>query len=67
MDKKLLDALNNLSVALQQIADALDPKKKKTSSIGNALSTNNIDKKLKSIDAGIKKLQSDNKKIIKIT
>jgi len=65
MDKKLLDALNNLSVALQQIADSLDPKKKKTSSIGNALSTNNIDKKLKSIDAGIKQIQSDNKQIIK--
>jgi hypothetical protein len=66
MDKKLLDALNNLSVALQQIADSLDPKKKKVSSIGNALSaTGTIDKRLKSIDAGIKQLQTDNKKILK--
>lgn len=68
MDKKLLDAFANLSVALQQIADSLNKEKDKkgssSSSIIDALKSSDIAKQIKSIDIGVKKLQSENKEII---
>ena len=66
MDKKLLDSLNNLSFALEEIASALKDKSKGTeSATATALKSGNLDKQLQSIDKGVKQLQSDNKKILK--
>lgn len=66
MDKKLLSALNNLSVALQEISDSLKDKgDSKRSNTTLALQSGNLDKKIISIDEGIKKLKDDNQKILK--
>lgn len=67
MDKKLLDALNNLSYALEEISDALRSKdnNKPKSDTTQALQGGNLDKKVELIDKGIKKLLEDNKKILK--
>jgi hypothetical protein len=67
MDKKLLDALNNLSFALEELVTSMnDAKKDKNkSATSSALTSGKIDKKLELINKGIKDLQSDNKKILK--
>lgn len=65
MDKKILDALNNLSVALEEVANSLKDKSQNTSATATALTSSDLDKKIKSIDNGIKQIQADNKKIIK--
>ena len=67
MDRKLLDALNNLSYALEEIADSLKDKggKGNKSATTTALQGGKLDKQLQSIDKGVKQLQSDNKKILK--
>ena len=66
MDKKLLDSLNNLSLALEQIADSLkDGKKGERSATTTALQSGKLDKQIQQIDKGVKQLQSDNKKILK--
>lgn len=68
MDKQLLSAFHNLSIALEQISDALnkekDKKESSTSSIIDALKNSDIGTQIKSIDTGIKKIQSENKEII---
>ena len=68
MDRKLLDALNNLSYALEEIANSLKDNKSgkgNQSATTTALQGGKLDKQLQSIDKGVKKLQSDNKKILK--
>ena len=66
MDKKLLDALNNLSYALEEIADILSKKDKTAkSATTTALQSNDLDKKVTMIDKGVKQLLEDNKKILK--
>ncbi len=69
MDQKLLNALNNLSIALQEISDSMDDinksKQSSNSSIVEAFKSLNITEQLKSIDTGVKKIQEDNKEIIK--
>ena len=65
MDQKLLSALNNLSLALEEIANSLKSKESPKSATSEALKSGNLDKHLKSIDIGVKKLQADNKKILK--
>lgn len=69
MDKKLLAALSNLSIALQEISDSLDDinktKESSNSSIVEAFKSLDIGEQLKSIDKGVKKIQEDNKQIIK--
>lgn len=64
MDKKLLDALNNLSVALEDIAEILS-KKQSTSGTGAALESGDFSKNLKEIDAGIKSIKADTQEILK--
>ena len=68
MDKKLLSAFSNLSVALQELSDSLSEinKSKETSgsSIVDALKSLDITTQLKSIDEGVKKIQVDNKEIL---
>lgn len=67
MDKKLLEALNNLSFALEAISEAMkdSTKDKNKSATAAALTGGKIEKKLELIDKGIKEIQSDNKKILK--
>jgi hypothetical protein len=67
MDKKLLDALNNLSFALEELVTSMDDarKDKNKSATSTALTSGKLDKKIDLINKGIKDLQSDNKKILK--
>lgn len=67
MDKKLLDALNNLSFAFEELAKTLAKASldKDKSATSTALSQTKIEKKLIMIDKGVKKLQADNQKILK--
>ena len=67
MDQKLLDALGNLSEALEQIASSLKGGGGKggNSATTDALQSGNFTKEIKQINVGIKQLQSDNKKILK--
>jgi hypothetical protein len=66
MDKKLLDALNNLSVALESIVEALKSKegKESKSATTEAMTSGNLDKNVLEINNGVKKLLEDNKKIL---
>jgi phage-related protein len=67
MDKKLLNALNNLSYALEEISDALAKSSDKTnkSATTAALQSNDLGQKVTMIDKGVKQLIEDNKKILK--
>jgi len=66
MDKKLLDALNNLSNALELLVEALNNKNVESSSpITKALTGGNFIEEIRNISEGIKKLREDNKKILK--
>ena len=64
MDKKLLDALNNLSESLDLIAQALSEKSAE-SPTAKALEGGDFVNQIKEINEGIKKIQSDNQKILK--
>jgi hypothetical protein len=64
MDKKLLDSLNNLSVALESIADILN-KKQTRSATGAALESGDFSKDIKQISVGIKSIKADTEKILK--
>ena len=64
MDKKLLDSLNNLSVALESIADILNKKQTK-SATGAALESGDFSKDIKQISVGIKSIKADTEKILK--
>ena len=50
MDKKLLQALDNLSDSLEMIADALKSKEESTSSTGAALKEGDFGKQLQEIN-----------------
>ena len=67
MDRKLLEALGNLSFALEEISNALKKSNdgKSKSATTEALQSGKLDKKVIEIDKGIKQIQSDNKKILK--
>jgi hypothetical protein len=65
MDQKLLDALSNMSAALEQIAEALKDKKGSKSATTEALQGGDFVKQIKEIDVGVKQLQADTKKILK--
>lgn len=65
MDKQLLDALSNLSVALEKISDALDKDKNNAqSAVGTALQSGDFSEQLKEIDKGIKSIKTDTGKIL---
>lgn len=65
MDKKLLDALNNLSESLDLIAQVLSEKDGAQSPTAKALESGDFVNQIKEINEGVKKLQADNQKIIK--
>jgi hypothetical protein len=64
MDKKLLDALNNLSVALGDIAQALADKSETSSATAKALQGGDFISEIKEINIGVKALQKDTKEIL---
>ncbi len=64
MDKKLLDSLNNLSLALTEISDALKSKSEASSATAKALKGGDFIKEIKEINVGVKQLQKDTKQIL---
>ena len=64
MDKKLLDSLNNLSLALQDISDALNSKSESSSATGKAMQSGDFVGEIKEINIGVKALQEDSKQIL---
>ena len=65
MDQKLLDALNNLSFALEEISDALKDRKGKKSDTTSALQSGDFSKTIKEIHVGIKSIKKDTEEILK--
>ncbi len=67
MDQKLLEALSNMSEALEQIAEALKEKGggANNSATTQALQGGDFVKQIKEINVGVKQLQIDSKKILK--
>jgi len=65
MDQKLLESLNNLSFALQEISDALKSKSEAQSATAKALQGGDFIKEIKEINVGVKQLQKDTKEILK--
>jgi hypothetical protein len=64
MDKKLLDSLNNLSLALESISDALKDKGEAQSATAKAMKGGNFITEIKEINIGVKQLQKDTKEIL---
>lgn len=64
MDKRLLDALNNLSVALGDIAQALADKSEASSATAKAMQGGDFITEIKEINEGVKALQKDTKLIL---
>jgi hypothetical protein len=65
MDRKLLDALNNVSDAIVLLSETLNNKTESKSATANALQSSDIGEKLKSLEIGIKNLEKDTKEILK--
>jgi hypothetical protein len=65
MDKKLLEALNNLSFALEEIADALKSKKGNKSATTEAMQSGNFSKDINRINIGIQSIKKDTQEILK--
>lgn len=64
MDKKLLDSLNNLSLALESISDALKDKGEAQSATAKAMKGGNFITEIQEINIGVKQLQKDTKEIL---
>jgi hypothetical protein len=64
MDKKLLDSLSNLSLALEDIAAALKDKGEAQSATAKAMKGGDFVKEIKEINVGVKALQKDSKQIL---
>jgi hypothetical protein len=64
MDKKLLDGLSNLSLALEDIAAALKDKSEAQSATAKAMKGGDFVKEIKEINVGVKALQKDSKQIL---
>jgi hypothetical protein len=64
MDKKLLDALSNLSLALEDIASALKDKSEAQSATAKAMKGGDFISEIKEINVGVKALQKDTKQIL---
>jgi len=65
MDQKLLESLNNLSFALQEISDALRDKSEAQSATAKAMKGGDFIKEIKEINKGVIQLQKDTKEILK--
>jgi hypothetical protein len=64
MDKQLLLALDNLSVGLEKLAEALEKKESKTGT-GQALEAGNFGKSLEAINTQLKSIKTDTQEILK--
>ena len=64
MDKQLLDALNNLSLSLEKVAETLINKSEMKSPVGTALASGDFSKSLANISESISKLGKDTQKIL---
>jgi hypothetical protein len=65
MDQRLLDALNNLSYALEEIADSLNSRNQPKSDTASALSSGNFSQVLSEIGEGVKSIKKDTVEILK--
>lgn len=66
MDRKLLDALNNIGVALEMLTETLtNSKEKSKTATGQALQNSNLGDKIKELNLSIKNIQKDTKEILK--
>jgi hypothetical protein len=65
MDQRLLDALNNLSLSLEEISEALKDKKGVKSDTTAALQSGNFSKTIQEINVGIKSIKKDTQEILK--
>jgi hypothetical protein len=66
MDQRLLDALNNLSLALEELNESLDKSKsgEAKTDVGTTLQSGDFGNTLKEISVGIKSIKDDTKKIL---
>ena len=64
MDQQLLDALNNLSIGLEKIADALESSTEAKSDVGTALQGGNFGEQIREINNGIISIKNDTSKIL---
>lgn len=64
MDQKLLNALNNIGLALEELVDAIKTKSESSSATGAAIQSGNFSEDLKSISEGIKSIKADTQTII---
>lgn len=65
MDQKLLDALNNLSEALELMAETLKEKSAAKSPTAEALKSGDFSSQIKEISVGIKSIKKDTQEILK--
>ena len=65
MDKQLLDALNNLSLALEEISTALNNKSNNSSATTTALQGGDLSSRFNEIDISLKSIKSDTQEILK--
>jgi len=65
MDKKLLDALGNVSFALESLVDAIESDKESNSDVTNALKSGDFGKNLSNISVELKSIKSDTSQILK--
>jgi hypothetical protein len=65
MDQKLLNALNNIGMALEELVDALNSKSEAKSDTATTMVSGNFGEQLESISAQIKDIKTDTEKILK--
>lgn len=65
MDQRLLDALNNLSLSLEEISEALKDRKGVKSDTTTALQSGNFSKTIQEINVGIKSIKKDTQEILR--
>lgn len=65
MDKKLLDSLNNISVAIENLVNSLDEKNKSDSDFIETMKSSNISDGLVKIQESLTSIKSDTEKILK--
>ena len=65
MDKQLLKALDNLSIGLEQLVEALNNKGESGSNTGAALQSGDFGKSLEQISVDIQSIKTDTQEILK--
>ena len=65
MDKKILNALNDITIGLEELANALKSKKTASSNTAQVLQSGNFGKQIESIKVGLSAIKKDTEKILK--